>query len=120
MAGSAATSPVPTLAIASPGASDMEEGPFTPPPPTVTSFADGVTSTHRSERFGVAVDGAYVTDEDSITNAMRRKAARNLDYSGTDLNSNSFLSFSPQSIQSKLSSVGVSLGKSKKSSSCFN
>ena len=58
-------------------------------------------------------DGASVTDEDSMTKAMRRKATRNLDYSGTELNSKSFLSFSPQSIHSKLSSVGVNLGNSK-------
>ena len=41
---------------------------------------------------------------------MRRKAARNLDYSGMEFKSKSFLSFSPQSIHSKLSSVAVSLG----------
>ena len=45
-----------------------------------------------------------------MTRAMRRKAACNLDYSGMD--SKSFLSFSPHSIHSKLSSVGLSLGNS--------
>ena len=64
----------------------------------------------RIDSFGVDVDGASVTDEDSMTKAMRRKATRNLDFSGMD--SKSFLSFSPQSIHSKLSSVGFNLGNS--------
>ena len=45
--------------------------------------------------------------------AVCRKAAHNLDYLGTDTNSKSFLAFSPNSIQSKLTSIGVNLGSSK-------
>ena len=84
------------------------------PPPTMSAFAGGATPPRRSERFGVALDGASVTDEDSLKKAMRRKAARNLDNHGTNLSSKSFLSFSSNSIHSKLSSVGVNLGSSKK------
>jgi hypothetical protein len=47
-------------------------------PPIVPAFkADFVMPTRRSERYG-----ASMTDEDSMQKAMRRKAERNLDYSG--------------------------------------
>ena len=71
------------------------------------------TPIRRSERFGVGLDGASATDEDSLVKAMRRKATRNLDPIGTDLNLKSFLSFSNESIQSKLHSVGFNLGRDK-------
>jgi hypothetical protein len=47
---------------------------------------------------------------------MRRKAERNLDYSGTisPSKSKSFLSFSTPIISSKLGSVGVKLGNNEK------
>ena len=60
----------------------------------------------------MALDGASETDEDSLKKAMRRKAARNSDYLGTDLNSKSFLSLSSNSIQSNLSSIGFNIGSS--------
>ena len=44
---------------------------------------------------------------------MRRKAARNLEMSGNNLSSKSFLSFSSPVISSKLNSVGVRLGSNK-------
>jgi hypothetical protein len=43
---------------------------------------------------------------------MRRKAASNLDSTGSEPSSKSFLNFSTQSISAKLNSVGVSLGSS--------
>ena len=100
MAGKAASSPRPAQAITTPLATSVGGGTAT----SLTPLA------RRSDRFGVDVDGASVTDEDSMTKAMRRKATRNLDFSGMD--SKSFLSFSPQSIHSKLSSVGFNLGNS--------
>jgi hypothetical protein len=60
----------------------------------------------------VAADGAAGTDEDSMTKAMRRKAAANLDAKGMDNCSTSFLSFSTPQVTAKLNSVGVSLGSS--------
>jgi hypothetical protein len=67
-------------------------------------------------RFGTTADGESVTDEDSLQKAMRRKAERNLDYSGTisPSKSKSFLSFSTPIISSKLGSVGVKLGNNEK------
>jgi hypothetical protein len=56
------------------------------------------------------VDGASATDEDSLKKAMRRKAALNLDSHSMLKSSKSFLSFSSPSINSKLNSVGISLG----------
>jgi hypothetical protein len=44
--------------------------------------ADLDTPLRRSGRFGVVVDGASPTDEDSLLRVMRRKAEINLDYSG--------------------------------------
>jgi hypothetical protein len=59
----------------------------------------------------MAKDGAGVTDEDMMQKAMRRKAAKNLDASGTMSSTTSFLKFSDSRISSTLSSVGVSLGR---------
>ena len=61
----------------------------------------------------MSVDGAATTDEDSMKKAMRRKAAHNLEMSGNNLSSKSFLSFSSPSISSKLNCVGVRLGSNK-------
>jgi hypothetical protein len=58
-------------------------------------------------------DGAKATDEDTMTKAMRRKAAINLDPCGMNSSSKSFLPFSDNVISSKLASVGVSLGSNK-------
>jgi hypothetical protein len=68
------------------------------------------TLIRRSGRFEVSVDGASATDEDSLKKAMHRKAALNLDSHGMLKSSKSFLSFSSSSINSKLNSVGISLG----------
>ena len=115
VAGSAATSPLLSQLFASSEAAFTDGVSVTPctPPPTVSASAVGATPPRRSERFGVALDGASAIDEDSLKKAMRRKAARNLDNHGTNLSSKSFLSFSSNSIHSKLSSVGVNLGSSK-------
>jgi hypothetical protein len=67
-----------------------------------------------SARHGAAVDGSMATDEDTLTKAMRRKAASNLDTPGTIKSSKSFLPFSSHQIASKLNSVGVSLGNCEK------
>jgi hypothetical protein len=58
-------------------------------------------------------DGAKATDEDTMTKAMHRKAALNLDPAGTITSSKSFLPLSDNAISSKLASVGVSLGSNK-------
>jgi hypothetical protein len=78
--------------------------------------ADFVSPSRRSRRFGVTVDGASVTDEDSMQQAMRRKAEINLDYLGiiSPSKSKSFLSFSTPMISSKLASVGVNIGRNDK------
>jgi hypothetical protein len=60
----------------------------------------------------VGADGFAVTDEDSLTKAMRRKAASNLDTSGNFSSVNSFLAFTTPQISAKLNNVGVSLGNS--------
>jgi hypothetical protein len=60
----------------------------------------------------VGVDGSAATDEDSLSKAMRRKAASNLDSSGNISSSKSFLAFSTPQISAKLNNVGVSLGNS--------
>jgi hypothetical protein len=59
----------------------------------------------------MAKDGAGVTDEDMMQKAMHRKAAKNLNASGTMSSTTSFLKFSDSRISSTLSSVGVSLGR---------
>jgi hypothetical protein len=43
--------------------------------------------------------------------AMHRQAAKNLDYSGTDSRSLSFISLSTPVLSSKLNVVGIRLGK---------
>jgi hypothetical protein len=50
-------------------------------------------------------------DEDTMQKAMRRKAAKNLDFSGMDPSSSSFVALPTQVLSSKLNSVGISLGK---------
>jgi hypothetical protein len=73
-----------------------------------------VSTPRRSGRFADAADGSSATDEDSLSRAMRRKAAQNLDSAGISPTAKdaSFLSFSKQRISSQLSSIGVSLGSS--------
>jgi hypothetical protein len=108
------TSLIPVITETSPLVSELEIHVSTPPSSlTVPALkADFVMSTRRSERYGPALDGASVTDEDSMHKAMRRKAERNLDYSGviSPSKSKSFLSFSTPMISSKLASVGVNIG----------
>jgi hypothetical protein len=62
----------------------------------------------------MGADGGFATDEDTLSKAMRRKASANLDYSGINNCSKSFLSFSTPAISAKLGKVGVSLGSSDK------
>jgi hypothetical protein len=71
-----------------------------------------VTPVRRSGRFADAADGSSLTDEDTLSKAMRRKAAQNLDPAGITPSSKdvSFLAFSQHRIKSQLNSVGVSLG----------
>jgi hypothetical protein len=78
------------------------------PPPVATSY--GVPA-RRSSRHTVAEDGSIATDEDTMQKAMRRKAAKNLDFSGMNSSSSSFVSLPTNVISSKLNSVGISLGK---------
>jgi hypothetical protein len=71
-----------------------------------------LTTPRRSGRFAEAADGSSLTDEDTLSKAMRRKAVQNLDSTGTSSCSKhvSFLSFSQPRISSQLHSVGISLG----------
>jgi hypothetical protein len=59
----------------------------------------------------VAEDGSSATDEDSMKKAMRRKAALNLNFTGMNSKSSSFISLSTPVISSKLNAVGIRLGK---------
>jgi hypothetical protein len=76
------------------------------PPPAVAA-----SGARRSVRHSVAEDGSTATDEDTLLRAMRRKAVKNLDFYGTNASSSSFISLSTPILSSKLSSVGISLGK---------
>ena len=78
--------------------------------PSTPNRAMMTDSVRRSARFGVAADGSSATDEDALQKAMRRKASLNLEDKGNIMSSKSFLSFSPHSINSNLSSVGFKLG----------
>ncbi|KAK1644768.1 hypothetical protein QYE76_062573 [Lolium multiflorum] len=74
----------------------LEDGPASPIPFSKTGTISNVgklTPTRRSSRHGVAADGASATDEDSMTKAMRRKAAANLDDKdmASPINFNQFL-----------------------------
>jgi hypothetical protein len=73
------------------------------PPPGATA--------RRSARHPVDADGSAASDEDTMMKAMRRKAAKNLDFSGMDSSSSSFIPLSTHVLSSKLNSVGISLGK---------
>jgi hypothetical protein len=55
-----------------------------------------------------------VTDADTLSKAMRRKATANLDSPGINNSCKSFLSFSTPAISANLVKVGVSLGNSPK------
>jgi hypothetical protein len=77
-------------------------------PPAATSYG---APARRSSRHTVAEDGSMATDEDTMQKAMRRKAAKNLDFSGMNSSSSSFVSLPTNVISSKLNSVGISLGK---------
>jgi hypothetical protein len=59
----------------------------------------------------VAEDGSSATDEDTMKKAMQRKAALNLDFTGMNSKSSSFISLSTPVISSKLNAVGIRLGK---------
>jgi hypothetical protein len=65
----------------------------------------------RSARHAATNDGSTTTDEDMMIKAMRRKATKNLDFSGMDTPSSSFIPLSTPVLSSKLSFVGISLGK---------
>jgi hypothetical protein len=63
----------------------------------------------------VADDGSAATDEDMLKKAMRRKAAKNLDFAGMEpppssSSSSSFISLPITAISSKLNYVGIRLG----------
>jgi hypothetical protein len=60
----------------------------------------------------VADDGSAATDKDTLKKAMRRKAAKNLDFAGMDPppSSSSFISLPTTAISSKLNSIGIRLG----------
>jgi hypothetical protein len=109
-----ATPLIPVIMEVSPLASKLDLNVSTlPSSPTVPALkADFVSPTRQSGRYGAAMDGASATDEDSMQQAMRRKAELNLEYSGiiSPSKSKSFLSFSTPMISSKLASVGVNIG----------
>jgi hypothetical protein len=71
------------------------------------------TPSRRSTRHGVGPNGAAASDEDedSLARAMRRKATMNLDFTGINNISKSFLTFPTPLINANLNNVGVSLGK---------
>jgi hypothetical protein len=60
-------------------------------------------------RHGVGPDGAAASDEDSLVRAIGRKAMTNLDLSGINRSSKSFLTFPTPQINVNLNNVGVSL-----------
>jgi hypothetical protein len=76
-------------------------------PPIVS----GAPPLRHSTRHVVAEDGSVTTDEDTMQNAMRRKATINLDYSGMTSHSSSFILSSTPILSSKLNAVGIKLGK---------
>jgi hypothetical protein len=78
------------------------------PPSSVTSYG---APPRWSTRYVVAEDGSMTTDEDMMQKAMRRKATKNLNFSGMDPSSSSFVALPTQVLSSKLNSVGISLGK---------
>jgi hypothetical protein len=59
----------------------------------------------------VAEDGSVATDEDTMTKAMRRKAAMNLGCIGMTSKPSSFISLSTPVLSSKLNAIGIKLGK---------
>ena len=67
----------------------------------------------RSGRHYVGTDGSADTDEDSMVKAMRRTAARNLDFEGTP-SRKSFMSFDKSKVSSNITRLGVSLGRNEK------
>ena len=68
----------------------------------------------RSGRHFTAKDGASATDEDALAKAMRHKAELYSTPVGTSQHKQSFLSFSTSTVSTKLSAVGVSMGRSEK------
>jgi hypothetical protein len=105
--------PLPSTTLGSPPSSHKERSSPTPLPSSVATPVQGATTpSRRSTRHVMGADGSAATDEDSMTKAMRRKAAVNLDDPGTSGCSKSFLAFSTPTISAKLNSVGVSLGSS--------
>jgi hypothetical protein len=78
------------------------------PPSLATSYG---APPRRSARYVMAEDGSMATDEDTMQKAMRRKATKNLNFSGMDPSSSSFVALPTQVLSSKLNSVGISLGK---------
>jgi hypothetical protein len=67
----------------------------TSPSPVVTPLRHPLytTPSRRSMRKVTTTDGAAASDEDSMSRAMTRKAASNLELAGTNPCSKSFLSF---------------------------
>ena len=82
---------------------------------TVTANVAGLTppSLRRSGRHAIGADGTTATNEDSLVKAMRRVAARNLNFEGTS-SRQSFFSFDNSKVSSNITSLGVSLGRSEK------
>jgi hypothetical protein len=61
------------------------------PPPCALAYE---APARRSALHSVAADGSVATDEDTLQRAMRRKAAKNLDFNGMVSSSSSFISLS--------------------------
>jgi hypothetical protein len=70
---------VPPVEAARGGSSSTHPLP-TPAAPTHPKKNVGCLPSRRNNRHGVVSDGAAATDEDSMANAMRRKAASNFDF----------------------------------------
>ena len=78
-----------------------------PAPVTAT-----VQQPRRSARHAVTGDGGATTDEDTLSRAMKRKAALNdTTVQGTRFPTKSFLQLDTSCLESRLVSVGVSLGR---------
>jgi hypothetical protein len=74
-------------------------------------YKPSTATARRSARNAVAEDVSTAMDEDMMLRAMRRKAAKNLDFSGMDSSFSSFIPLSMHVLSSKLNSVSISLGK---------
>ena len=113
------TSPASVVPPAAQGTAGWGASAPAPPPAVVPGSMAGaapapgtVLQPRRSARHAVAGDGGAVTDEDTMARAMKCKAALNdTSVHGTNFPSKSFLQLDTPCLESRLVSVGVSLGR---------